>query len=127
MGDGFDFRAKASASFTILFLDFLSAAASFGTISSNKTSTPMFAKWQAMREPMTPEPSTATFFIVRFITYLYKFFREDFYLLRVSLFFSAKVSGSFLLCQRSIRAEGVQTSLTFRIEQGFCSPCQCRP
>ena len=27
----------------------------------------MLAKWQAIRDPMMPEPSTATFLIVRFI------------------------------------------------------------
>ena len=28
--------------------------------SSSKTLDPVWAKWQAMREPITPEPSTAT-------------------------------------------------------------------
>ena len=32
-------------------------------MSSRITSTPTFAKWHAMREPITPEPNTATFFI----------------------------------------------------------------
>ena len=60
IGDGLDFKATCRTSVTILFLLFLSAPASLGTISSNKTSTPIFAKWQAILLPITPEPRTAT-------------------------------------------------------------------
>src|ERR1700744_6182461 len=71
MGDGLDFKAASSASFTILFLLALSpSGASLGTMSSSSTSTPILAKWQAILLPITPDPSTATFFMARFI-YLY--------------------------------------------------------
>src|SRR5690606_6553657 len=36
---------------------------SLGTMSSSSTSTPILAKWHAMRDPITPEPNTATFVI----------------------------------------------------------------
>src|SRR5687768_6542687 len=78
MGEGFDFSAKSSASFTILLRDLLSAAASFGTMSSNNTWTPILAKWQAMRLPMTPEPRTATFLMLRFISDLFNVFTSFF-------------------------------------------------
>ena len=35
-----------------------------GMMSSNKTSTPMFAKWQAIALPIIPEPTTATLLIL---------------------------------------------------------------
>jgi hypothetical protein len=35
-------------------------------MSSNKTSTPMLAKWHAMREPIIPEPKMATFLMILF-------------------------------------------------------------
>jgi hypothetical protein len=35
-------------------------------MSIKSTSQPMFAKWQAILEPITPEPKTATFLIVGF-------------------------------------------------------------
>src|SRR5690606_17632059 len=49
---------------------FLASAgvSSFGTMSSKSTSSPMFAKWQAMPEPMMPDPMTATFLMIRFIS-----------------------------------------------------------
>jgi hypothetical protein len=34
----------------------------------------MLAKWQAIPEPIIPDPITATFLIVRFIRCLYLFF-----------------------------------------------------
>jgi hypothetical protein len=33
-------------------------------MSNSKTSTPIFAKWQAIPEPITPEPNTAAFLIL---------------------------------------------------------------
>src|SRR3546814_19136417 len=38
---------------------------SLGTIASSSTATPMLAKWHALRDPITPEPRTATFVIRR--------------------------------------------------------------
>ena len=37
---------------------------SFGAMSSSNTSTPIFAKWHAIPEPMIPDPMTATFDIL---------------------------------------------------------------
>ena len=42
-------------------------------MSSINTSRPMLAKWQAMPEPMTPEPSTAAFLILLLIGYRISF------------------------------------------------------
>ena len=73
-GAGFDLIDAANASFTSRFLTTLSwsvspFASSFsvsekGTMSSNKTSTPIFAKWQAIPLPIIPEPITATLLIL---------------------------------------------------------------
>ena len=65
IGEGFDFNANCKASFTILLRSagLVDSVASFGTMSSNNTSTPMLAKWHAILEPITPEPKTATLFI----------------------------------------------------------------
>ena len=71
---GLDFKVALSASLTIRFLTFgcsklkpafSSASLNLkGAMSSKSTSSPMFAMWQAIREPMIPEPTTATFCIV---------------------------------------------------------------
>ena len=68
-GDGLLFTAACNASFTNLFLSpgFLLSAAAVGTISKSKTCKPIPAKWQAILDPITPLPNTATFLIERFI------------------------------------------------------------
>ena len=71
MGEGFDFKDALSALFTIEFrFDILSELSnSFGTMSSNNTSIPTLANWQAIPEPMIPEPKTATFLMFLFMFY----------------------------------------------------------
>ena len=76
-GEGLLLIAAVNASLTSLFLStgLELSSAPFGTISNNKTDTPIPAKWQAIREPITPLPRTATFLMERFmcllINYLY--------------------------------------------------------
>ena len=70
-GAGLDFMAFARAVSAIRFLALRTAGCaslrSGGTMSSMMTCRPEFARWQAMPEPMTPDPSTATFWMMCFI------------------------------------------------------------
>ena len=73
-GAGLDLIEFARAWFTIRFRTRVSfrdnpfaisfSVNSWGMMSSNKTSTPMFAKWQAIPLPIIPEPITATLLIL---------------------------------------------------------------
>jgi len=76
-----DFKELAKCSFTKRFRTILlskvnpffasATVSSLGAISKSKTSTPILAKWQAIPDPIIPEPITATFFMVRFIIYYF--------------------------------------------------------
>ena len=76
IGEGLFFKVLFKASFTMEFLIvlscFCSSVKSKGTISKSKTSTPIFAKWQAIRDPIIPEPTTATLLMCLFI-FIYNF------------------------------------------------------
>ncbi len=67
-GAGFDLMAVANApSATLLraaLSFFLFSGKSRGTMSSMRTCRPTLAKWQAIPDPITPEPRTATFLIL---------------------------------------------------------------
>ncbi len=77
---GFVFNVVVKELFTILFLTiglsrvnpfaFSASLSALGTMSSSNTSTPILAKWHAIREPMIPEPRMATFFMALFICVL---------------------------------------------------------
>ena len=64
-GEGLDFTEFSNDKSTKLFLDFLffSDSLSSGTISNKRTSISTLARWQAIPEPIIPEPNTATFFM----------------------------------------------------------------
>ena len=68
-GEGFDLMAACNEPSTNLFLSlvFLLSSVPGFKISNNNTSTPTPAKWQAIRDPITPLPKTATFLIERCI------------------------------------------------------------
>src|SRR5690606_39084062 len=49
------------------------SVSAFGTMSNNNTSTPMFAKWHAIPEPIIPDPITATFLMILFMLSLVEY------------------------------------------------------
>src|ERR1700730_1805184 len=57
-----------------------------GAISSSKTGNPMPAKWQAILEPITPLPNTATFLMILFITVFLSLLVGLLFFIRVSQF-----------------------------------------
>ena len=77
-GEGLDFTELSNDKSTKLFLDFLffSDSLSSGTISNKRTSISTLARWQAIPEPIIPEPNTATFFmfliILKYFIVVYK-------------------------------------------------------
>src|SRR5690606_2835688 len=83
-GAGFDLIAVSKEVFTIRLrsnglskvkpLATSAGKSSRGTMSNNNTSTPILAKWQAIRDPITPDPNTATFLIFLFISCVFLFY-----------------------------------------------------
>ena len=77
-GEGLDFTEFSNVKSTKLFLDFLffSDSLSSGTISNKRTSISILARWQAIPEPIIPEPNTAIFFmfliILKYFIVVYK-------------------------------------------------------
>src|SRR5690606_31309164 len=99
-GAGFDLIAVSRDWFTIRLRTaglsnvkpFASSAgnSSLGTMSKSNTSKPILAKWQAIREPITPDPNTATFLIFLFISRIFSNF------LWFNLYYWGVVCGYFI-------------------------------